>query len=347
MTEPETLPGLILGIESSCDDTAIAVLRGREILSNIISSQDEVHRPYGGIVPELASRQHIRNVLPVLDRALSVADIKLDAINGVAVTMGPGLVGSLLVGVSFAKAIAYAHRVPLVGVNHLEGHLLGALIERDVEFPFLCLLASGGHTSLYLAHDWARYQMVGCTRDDAAGEAFDKAGKMLGLGYPGGRIVDALARSGNPQAYRFPRANVKTGKYDFSYSGLKTALRQHLKEIGEDELRKTLSDIAASYQEALIDSLVKTTVRAAVDLGVQRIVVAGGVSANSRLRTRMGEVQAEFGKEVFFSSLKMCTDNAAMIAFAGARRLGAGKTSGLDLNVSAVLPLECTTSVKV
>ncbi len=346
MTETEALPEIILGIESSCDDTAVAVLRGREILSNIISSQDDVHSPYGGIVPELASRQHIRNVLPVLDKALSVADIKLDAVSAVAVTMGPGLIGSLLVGASFAKAIAYAQTIPLVGVNHLEGHLLGVLIEQDVEFPFLCLIASGGHTSLYLAHDWARYQMVGCTRDDAAGEAFDKAGKMLGLGYPGGRLVDTLARSGDRQAFRFPRANIKTGKYDFSYSGLKTALRQHLKEIDEDELRKTLRDIAASYQEALIDSLVKTTVRAAVDLGVRRIVVAGGVSANSRLRTRMSEVQAEFNKEVFFSSPKMCTDNAAMIAFAGARRLSAGQTSGLDLNVSAVLPLECVTSME-
>ena len=338
MSKSGQVPGTILGIESSCDDTAVAVLRGRRILSSIVSSQDEVHGPYGGIVPELASRQHITNALPILDAALQRARITLDDLDGIAVTCGPGLVGSLLVGVSLAKALAFARNLPCIGVNHLEGHVLAVLLEREVVFPFVCLLASGGHTNLYLARGLGDYRRLGATRDDAAGEAFDKGAKMLGLGYPGGRVLDELARSGNPEAIRFPRPHVRNAPADFSFSGLKTALRQFLDT--PERACHTPADIAASYQEAVVDTLVETTVRAAHDVGVRRVVVSGGVSANSRLRTRMTAAGTENGLDVCFSSLRLCTDNAAMIAFAGAWRLAAGQRSGFDLNAAAVLPLE-------
>ena len=328
----------VLGIESSCDDTAVAIVHGRQILSNVVSSQDAVHSPYGGIVPELASRQHIQNILSILDEALGQAHVSLDRIDGIAVTSGPGLVGSLLVGVSLAKSLAFAKNLPLIGVNHLEGHLLAVQLEQDVAFPFVCLLASGGHTSLYLARDWGDYQRLGATRDDAAGEAFDKGAKMLGLGYPGGRPIDQLAKKGNPQAFRFPRARMKNAKYDFSYSGLKTALRQFL--LSPERAGYSDADIAASYQEAIVDMLVDTTLRAAGDSVVARVVISGGVSANSRLRERMAEMGHRQNLQVFFPVLKLCTDNAAMIAFAGAWRLAAGQRSPLGLNASAVLHLE-------
>ena len=221
MTPSLNKPTLILGIETSCDDTAAAVVRGKEILASIVSSQDHVHSCYGGVVPELASRHHMENILAIIDQALAQARVQLDQLDGVAVTCGPGLVGSLLVGVSVAKALAMAKNLPLMGVNHLEGHLLAVLLEQEVPFPFLCLLVSGGHTSLYLAHDWGEYQRLGATRDDAAGEAFDKGAKMLGLGYPGGRVIDQLAQQGDPRAVQFPRAHLKTGKYDFSFSDSK------------------------------------------------------------------------------------------------------------------------------
>jgi N6-L-threonylcarbamoyladenine synthase len=328
---------LVLGIETSCDDTAAAVLRGTEILSSVVSSQDEVHSPYGGVVPELASRHHIRNILPIIDQALTTAGVQLSQLAGIAVTCGPGLVGSLLVGVSVAKALALAKDLPLIGVNHLEGHLLAVRLEQNVPFPFLCLLVSGGHTSLYLARDWGDYQLLGGTRDDAAGEAFDKAAKMLGLGYPGGRVIDRLAQSGDPVALRFPRAHLKTGKYDFSFSGLKTALRQLFHVQGRTAYRD--ADIAASYQEAIVDMLVAPTLQAARELGLERVVVSGGVSANSRLRQRMTDEGEQHGLQVFVPSLKLCTDNAAMIAFAGAWRLACGQRSSLALNASATLRL--------
>jgi N6-L-threonylcarbamoyladenine synthase len=330
-------PLLILGLETSCDDTAVAVLRGKEILANIVSSQDEVHSCYGGVVPELASRHHMSNVLPILDQALNDAGISLERLDGIAVTCGPGLVGSLLVGVSVAKALAMAKKLPLIGVNHLEGHLLALLLEQEVAFPFLCLLVSGGHTSLYLARDWGDYQLLGRTRDDAAGEAFDKAAKMMGLGYPGGRVIDRLAQNGNPTAWRFPRAHLKTGRYDFSFSGLKTALRQFLYSSERTACRG--EDIAASYQEAIVDMLVEPTLYAARDLGLERVVVSGGVSANSRLRQRIAEEGEQCGVRVFVPSLKLCTDNAAMIAFAGSWRLASGQCASLDLNASATLRL--------
>lgn len=343
----------MLGIETSCDDTAAAVLCGRVIAANVVSSQDEVHSPYGGVVPELASRQHIRNVLPIIDQALQIAGVRLEQLDGIAVTCGPGLVGSLLVGVSVAKALALARNLPLIGVNHLEGHLLAVLLEQEVAFPFLCLLVSGGHSSLYLARDWGDYELLGATRDDAAGEAFDKGAKMLGLGYPGGRVIDRLAQSGDPGAVRFPRAHLKpslsqacpersrraegTGPYGFSFSGLKTALRQFLQVQGRITYRD--EDIAASYQEAVVDMLVGPTLRAARELGLERVVVSGGVSANSRLRQRMAEAGEQAGLQVFVPSLKLCTDNAAMIAFAGAWRLARGQRASLQLNASATLPL--------
>jgi N6-L-threonylcarbamoyladenine synthase len=287
----------------------------------------------------------MQNILPIIDQALHTAGRQLGQLDGIAVTCGPGLVGSLLVGVSVAKALAMAKDLPVIGVNHLEGHLLAVRLEQDVPFPFLCLLVSGGHTSLYLACDWGDYRLLGGTRDDAAGEAFDKAAKMLGLGYPGGRVIDKLAQSGDPTAIRFPRAHLKpvlskaaeAKKYGFSFSGLKTALRQFLHAHGRTSFRD--EDIAASYQEAVVDMLVGPTLQAAREQGVERLVVSGGVSANSRLRQRMTAEGEACGLRVFVPSLKLCTDNAAMIAFAGAWRLAQGQRASLELNAAAVLPL--------
>ncbi len=327
----------ILGIETSCDDTAAAVLRDAAVLSSIVSSQDEIHSPYGGVVPELASRQHMYNILPIIDQALRAAETRLEQLDGIAVTCGPGLVGSLLVGISVTKALALAKNLPLIGVNHIEGHILAVRLEHEVLFPFVCLVVSGGHTSLYVARDWGDYELISGTRDDAAGEAFDKAAKMLGLGYPGGRIIDRLAQNGDPTAIRFPRAHLKKSQEGFSYSGLKTALRHFLQSPGRASWR--LEDIAASYQEAVVDMLVEPTIRAALERGLPRIVVSGGVSANSRLRQRMQEEGRRRGLHVFVASPRFCTDNAAMIALAGAWRLANGMQSSLELNASATLRL--------
>ena len=326
----------ILGIETSCDDTAAAVVESGSIRSSVVSSQDEVHGAYGGVVPELASREHVRNLLPVIDAALGRAGRTLSEIDGIAVTCGPGLLGSLLVGLSAAKGIALAQGIPLVGVNHLEGHLLSVLIERSVPFPFLALVVSGGHTSLHLARALGNYALIGRTRDDAAGEAFDKAAKILGLGYPGGREIDRVARLGDPTAVRFPRAKLKTKGYDFSFSGLKTAVRHYVS--GAPSVPVT--DVAASVQEALVDMLVETSCAAAVDLGVTCLVVVGGVSANSRLRARLTGKGADCGLDVVFPSIPLCTDNAAMIAYAGWCRFERGSVDDLDLGAEADLPLE-------
>ncbi len=332
-----TDPRYVLGIETSCDDTAAAVLCNGKILASVVSSQDEIHGPYGGVVPELASRHHMVNILPVIDQALARAQVSLEQIQGVVATCGPGLIGSLLVGLSTAKSIAMARDLPFIGVNHLEGHLLAVLLEAEVSFPFLALLVSGGHTCLYLVRELGDYQFLGGTRDDAAGEAFDKAAKMMGLGYPGGRVVDKLAQGGDPQAIHFPRARLKTGRYDFSYSGVKTAMRLFLQ--ANPSWEQTKEDVAASFQEAVVDMLMEPTLRAAQELKMERIVVTGGVSANSRLRGRATEEGNKAGMKVFFPPFKFCTDNAAMIAFAGSWRLAQGERSPFSLNASAALRL--------
>ena len=338
---------IVLGIESSCDDSAAAVLREGTLLGSVVSSQDAVHGPYGGVVPELASRHHIRNVLPVIDAALVRAGVALGDVGGIAVTRGPGLVGSLLVGLTVAKGIAQRRRLPLVGVNHLEGHLLAVNLDRapgdPVPFPFLGLIVSGGHSGLYLARGPGEYACLGRTRDDAVGEAFDKAAKMLGLGYPGGPVIDRLAREGDPGAIRFPRANLKRGRFDFSFSGFKTALRQHLEQ--HPPAAHALPDVAASLQEALVDMLVDTTVDALAATAVERLVVSGGVAANRRLRTRMTEAGAAMGVDVVFPPASLCTDNAAMIALAGTPRLDAGESDGLGVDAEADLPFGTRWSV--
>ncbi|MCK6556734.1 tRNA (adenosine(37)-N6)-threonylcarbamoyltransferase complex transferase subunit TsaD [Candidatus Binatia bacterium] len=332
----------ILGIESSCDDTAAAVLEDGVVRSSVVASQDSVHHPYGGVVPELASRSHMRNAIPVIETALERAQVTLDNIDGICATCGPGLVGSLLVGLSTAKAIAFARRLPFVGVNHLEGHLLSPRLAEDTPLPYLALLVSGGHTSLYHAIDIGRYRFLGATRDDAAGEAFDKVAKVLGLGYPGGRVIDELARSGDPKAVRFARARLKPQRdgspFAFSFSGLKTAVWQYVRDhpVDSDAAR---ADVAASFQEAVVDMLLGTTLAAADTVRCSHLIIAGGVSANSRLRARAQAAAAEHGLKVTIPPLRYCTDNAAMIALAGGYRLARGDNDPLSVNAAADLEL--------
>jgi tRNA N6-adenosine threonylcarbamoyltransferase len=331
---------LVLGVETSCDDTAAAVLQdGKTILANVVSSQDQVHGPYGGVVPELASRQHIKNVLPIVDGALRKAGATLKDLDGMAVTYGPGLVGSLLVGLSLVKGISFRSGIPYVGVNHLEAHLLAIHLEYEVPFPYIALLASGGHTLLYCVKDVGKYVHLGGTRDDAAGEAYDKVAKMMGLGYPGGRVIDQLAQTGNPRAVRFPRAKIKSSAYEFSFSGIKTAVWHYLKSHAEEESRERTPDIAASFQEAVVEMLVRPTVTAAGANGIERIVLSGGVAANSRLRSKMKEQAAAAGLAVFYPAPKFCTDNGAMIALAGYHWLKRGRRDDFRLNADADLTL--------
>jgi len=331
---------LVLGVESSCDDTAAAVLQdGKTILSNVVSSQDQVHGPYGGVVPELASRQHIQTVLPIVDGALKQAGAALKDLDGIAVTYGPGLVGSLLVGLSLVKGMSFCSGIPYVGVNHLEAHLLAIHLETEVAFPYMALLASGGHTLLYCVRGVGDYLHLGGTRDDAAGEAYDKVAKMMGLGYPGGRPIDNLAQKGNPGAVRFPRAKMKQGAYEFSFSGIKTSVWHYLKTHGDDYTLERQADIAASFQEAVVDMLVNPTIKAARAQGIDRIVLAGGVAANSRLRAKMTEKAEALGLRVFCPAPKFCTDNAAMIALAGYHWLKRGRRNDFRLNADADLTL--------
>lgn len=333
---------LVLGIETSCDETAAAVLRdGRQLLSNIISSQIAIHRPYGGVVPELASRHHIRNIVPVVQSALDEAGVTLEELDGIAVTRGPGLVGALLVGVQLAKGLAYVHDLPLIGVNHLEGHLCAPMLaEQSEPVPerHLALLVSGGHTALILVEGFGVYRPLGATRDDAAGEAFDKVAKLLELGYPGGPIIEKLARGGDSEAVPLPRALPRRAELDFSFSGLKTAVGNHLRRHGRPE-GKALADLCASFQQAVADVLVKKTIHAARERRVRAVVAGGGVLANGVVRAALAEACAGQDLALFVPPLALCTDNAAMIAKAGTRRLELGERSGLDLNAQARWPL--------
>jgi N6-L-threonylcarbamoyladenine synthase len=329
-----------LGIETSCDETAAAVLENERVLSNVVSSQILVHKKYGGVVPELASREHLRNLLPVVRAALAEAGVSLVDINLVAATHAPGLIGALLVGVSAAKAIAYGRGIPWIGVHHGEGHILAARIEHpDIPHPYIALLVSGGHTALYLVPRFGEYQLLGQTRDDAAGEAYDKAAKLLGLDYPGGPEIDRLASEGNAGAIRFPRG--KIDGWDFSFSGLKTAVRNHIAGLRKDDAATALpvADIAAAFQAAAIEMLTEKTVRAAAEFKAKGIVVAGGVAANSGLRAALKTSADSLGLPLFIPSLQYCADNAAMIALAGYLRHSCGETSSLGLNPRPACPL--------
>ncbi len=326
---------IVLGVESSCDDTAAAVLRSGRELASVVASQEEVHGPYGGVVPELAARNHILHVVPVIERALAEAAVTLDDVDGVAATRGPGLVGSLLVGLCAAKAIAWRRGLPFVGVNHIEGHLLSIELDEPVERPFLGLVVSGGHSALYWVGEGGRYAVLGQTRDDAAGEAFDKAAKLLGLGYPGGRAIEQVARDGDPTRLALPRPKIRGAELDLSFSGLKTALRLALER--EPDLR--IADVAASFQRAIVETLCDVTRRAIAATGATRVVVTGGVSANGPLREAMARMAAEEGATLLLPPLRRCTDNAAMIAYAGWLRLARGERDPLTTNAAAELPL--------
>ncbi|MBI4611726.1 MAG: tRNA (adenosine(37)-N6)-threonylcarbamoyltransferase complex transferase subunit TsaD [Candidatus Rokubacteria bacterium] len=330
----------LLGIETSCDETAAAVLAdGEKILSSVVASQDDVHTPYGGVVPELASRRHVEVILPVVESALSRAGVRLPELDGIAVTQGPGLVGSLLVGCSVAKALAYVHSLPLVGVNHLEGHIFAAfLVEPRPAYPFLALVVSGGHTALYLAREPLSYRLIGQTRDDAAGEAFDKVAKLLGLGYPGGPAIEQTARSGDPAAIAFPTAQITDGAPDFSFSGIKTAVSLFVKRHAPLPDRM-VADVAASFQATVVKMLTARTVRAARRLSAKRIVLTGGVAANRALRAALQAEAEARGWELYIPPPSLCTDNAAMIAAAGSARLLAGERAPLTLNAEPALKL--------
>ena len=335
---------LVLAVETSCDDTGAAViLDGRKILSNVVSSQATVHQKYGGVVPELASRKHIESVVPIVAEALKTARLSLKEIDGIAVTQGPGLVGSLLVGLSFAKSVAFASGLPFIGVNHIEAHLSAIFLEeKPPRFPFVGLVVSGGHTSLFRMDGFGKFARLGQTRDDAAGEAFDKVAKLLGLGYPGGPIIDQLSRTGNPRAIRFPRAILSKNSLDFSFSGVKTAVVNYLKthpKPPEDDSEGFIKDIVSSFQEAVVEVLVKKTVQAAQQHGLKRIVLSGGVAANQRLRQRIQEESLERKLRVFLPSPAFCTDNAAMVGVVGYEYLKRGLRSPLSLNAFSSMPL--------
>ena len=324
----------VLGLESSCDETAAAIVEdGRRVLSDVVASQHEVHAKYGGVVPELASRAHILNVVPVVQAALDRAGMKLDDVDGIAVTNAPGLVGALLVGLQTAKALAWVTGKPLVGVHHLEGHLTAIYLEPDPPpFPHLALIVSGGHTSLVRVDGHGQLTELGATRDDAAGEAFDKGAKLLGLGYPGGAVIDKLAKSGDPKAVAFPRS-MTGGEHgaEFSFSGLKTALLHHVRAHGVPE-GQALADLCASYQAAIVEVLVRKTRKQARILGMHHVQICGGVAANSGLRAAMIAEGDEYDFRVYVPPIARCTDNAAMIAAAGYHYLVAGKRDGLDLD---------------
>ncbi|WP_231705654.1 tRNA (adenosine(37)-N6)-threonylcarbamoyltransferase complex transferase subunit TsaD [Effusibacillus lacus] len=331
---------LILGIETSCDETSAAVLRGgREVLSNIISSQVEIHRQFGGVVPEVASRRHVENVAVVVNEALAKAGVGLGDLSAVAVTYGPGLVGALLVGVTAGKAIAYAKSIPLIGVHHIAGHIYANFLAGGMEPPLVALVVSGGHTELIFMPEHGKFQFLGRTRDDAAGEAYDKVARSMGLSYPGGPLIDKLAAEGDPEAIVFPRAWLEEGSLDFSFSGLKSAVLNTLHNAEQRGRKLNPSDVAAGFQASVVDVLVEKTVLAVQKTGVNNVVVAGGVAANRGLRARLRERAAVEGFSVMFPPMSLCTDNAAMIAAAAHPLYARGLFHNLDLNAYASLPL--------
>jgi N6-L-threonylcarbamoyladenine synthase len=334
------MPMLILGIDTSCDDTSASVVEnGTKIISNIISSQTEIHKKYGGIVPELASRRHIEMIWPVVDESLKTVNVKLEDLSGVAVCHGPGLIGSLLVGCSFVKALCYSKQIPLLAVNHLEGHIFSSFLEEPKpSFPFIALIVSGGHTCLYRVDGFGKYRELGRTRDDAAGEAYDKVSKLLGFGYPGGPVIERLAKEGNPKAIDFPRAYLPES-LDFSFSGVKTAVLNFVKEQRAKIKEHRVNDIAASFQASIVDVLVRKTEWAIKKERIKRVTLTGGVAANSELRKRMKEMCEVREAGIFTPSISLCTDNAAMIAAAGYHHLMAGNIAGPDLNPKAYMPL--------
>ncbi len=331
---------LILGIETSCDETAAGVVAdGNRILSNVVYSQ-MVHNKYGGVVPELASREHIRTIIPVLEQALHRAAVTLAKIEGIAVTYGPGLVGSLLIGLSLAKSLSYSLGIPLIGINHIEGHIFANFLEHpDLSPPYMCLVISGGHSNLVYVAGKGDYQLLGRTRDDAAGEAFDKVAKVLDLGYPGGPAIDETSKKGRPDFFKFPRAYLEENSFDFSFSGLKTAVAIYASRLSREKLDKHRADIAASFQEAVVDVLVDKGIRACLQRKTQAIALAGGVARNQRLRSKIQREAEKHKLRVFFPSPVLCTDNAAMIAAAGEFHLSSGRRSNLDLNAVPYAPL--------
>lgn len=332
---------LILGIESSCDETAAAVVKnGREVMSNIISSQIDIHTLYGGVVPEIASRKHIENINTVIKEALCNAECNLEDIDAIAVTYGPGLVGALLVGVAEAKAIAFAKDKPLIGVHHIEGHISANYVEnKELEPPFACMVISGGHTHLVLVKDYGEYEVLGKTRDDAAGEAFDKVARAIGLGYPGGPKIDKLAKEGNPEAIPFPRANITGSEYDFSFSGLKSAVLNYINSCEMKNIEYNRADIVASFQKAVVDVIVEHAVKGAKENKMKKLAIAGGVASNSALRSAFENKCKENDMEFYYPSPVLCTDNAVMIASAAYFEYIKGTRHGYDLNAIPNLKL--------
>lgn len=332
---------LILAIESSCDETAASVVKnGRTVLSNVISSQISTHTIYGGVVPEIASREHIKAINYVIQRALAEAGVTLEDLTAIGVTYGPGLVGALLVGVAEAKAIAYAAGKPLIGVHHIEGHVSANFIEnQDLEPPFVCLIVSGGHTHLVIVKDYGEFEIIGRTRDDAAGEAFDKVARSVGLGYPGGPKIDRTAKEGNPHAIQFPRGRVEGAPYDFSFSGLKSAVLNHINHARMTGEEINVPDLVASFQNSVVESLVSRAILAAREFGYKKLAIAGGVASNSALRKAMAEACEKDGIQFYYPSPVFCTDNAAMIGTAAYYEYRKGNISGWDLNAVPNLKL--------
>ena len=332
---------LILGLESSCDETAAAVIKnGRTVLSNVISSQIDIHKEYGGVVPEIASRKHIERINTVIEEALKEAGVGLKDLDAIGVTYGPGLVGALLVGVAEAKAICFAADIPLVGVHHIEGHVSANYIEnKDLEPPFLCLIVSGGHTHLVVVKDYGEFEILGRTRDDAAGEAFDKVARAIGLGYPGGPKIDKLSKEGNPDAITFPKTKIEDAPYDFSFSGLKSAVLNYINKAKMMNEEFNPADLAASFQKNVVDTLTEKTIHAAKELHINKVSIAGGVASNSTLRNSMEEACRKEGLRFYHPSPIFCTDNGAMIGVAAYYEFIKGTRHGWDLNAVPNLQL--------